>query len=150
MGIPYHPGIKATVDGMATHVLSLQGQSQTNTVKAQDYGNSVRGPARCFACGLFMPLRTSINSSAYCKTLQKLRRALQNKRRGMLSKGQCKASHFSNDSGLIESFGWEVLDYIPCSPDLAPSDFHLFRYLKHCLSGKRFSDNEEVKAAENS
>ncbi|GFT94640.1 hypothetical protein TNCV_1990671 [Trichonephila clavipes] len=49
MGIPYHPGIKATVDGMATHILSRQSERQTNAVKAQDYGNSVLGPARCFA-----------------------------------------------------------------------------------------------------
>ncbi|GFV11175.1 histone-lysine N-methyltransferase SETMAR [Trichonephila clavipes] len=41
MGIPYHPGIKATVDGMATHILYRQDQSQTNAVKAQNYGNSV-------------------------------------------------------------------------------------------------------------
>ncbi|GFV17566.1 histone-lysine N-methyltransferase SETMAR [Trichonephila clavipes] len=53
---------------------------------------------------------------------------------------------------LIESFGWEVLDHPPYSPDLAPSDFHLFRFLnfRYSLSGKRFSDIEEVKAAVNS
>ncbi|GFT10076.1 hypothetical protein TNCV_1115191 [Trichonephila clavipes] len=50
---------------------------------------------------------------------------------------------------LIESFGWEVLDHVPCNPYLAPSDFNLFWYLKHSLGGKRFSDNEEVKAAVN-
>ncbi|GFV45471.1 histone-lysine N-methyltransferase SETMAR [Trichonephila clavipes] len=50
---------------------------------------------------------------------------------------------------LIESYDWEVLDHAPYSPKLAPSDFHLFRYLKHSISGKRFSDNE-VKAAVNS
>ncbi|GFY02135.1 uncharacterized protein TNCV_5099961 [Trichonephila clavipes] len=32
----------------------------------------------------FMPQGTTINSGAYCTTLRKLRRALQNKRRGML------------------------------------------------------------------
>ncbi|GFW28607.1 hypothetical protein TNCV_2317551 [Trichonephila clavipes] len=53
MGIPYHPEIKGTVDGIATHILSLQGQSQINAVKAQDYGNNVLGPARCFAGGLY-------------------------------------------------------------------------------------------------
>ncbi|GFT22088.1 hypothetical protein TNCV_3271431 [Trichonephila clavipes] len=52
MGIPYQPGIKATVDGMATYILSRQGQSQTNAIKAQDYANSVLGPALCFARGL--------------------------------------------------------------------------------------------------
>ncbi|GFU47557.1 uncharacterized protein TNCV_2442871 [Trichonephila clavipes] len=35
----------------------------------------------------FMPKGTTINSGAYCATLRKLRRALQNKRRGMLLKG---------------------------------------------------------------
>ncbi|GFV69929.1 hypothetical protein TNCV_1982961 [Trichonephila clavipes] len=51
MGIPYHPGIKATADGMATHILSCHGhgQSQTNAVNAQDNRNSVLGPAWCFA-----------------------------------------------------------------------------------------------------
>ncbi|GFV43665.1 hypothetical protein TNCV_879911 [Trichonephila clavipes] len=33
------------------------------------------------------------------------------------------------------------------TPDLAPGDFHLFRYLKYSLGGKLFSDNEEIKAA---
>ncbi|GFU04010.1 hypothetical protein TNCV_3214741 [Trichonephila clavipes] len=53
MGIAYHPGIKGTVDGIATHILSLPGESQVNAVKAQDYGNNVLGPARCFAGGLY-------------------------------------------------------------------------------------------------
>ncbi|GFX91024.1 hypothetical protein TNCV_2283161 [Trichonephila clavipes] len=53
MGIPYHPGIKARVDGIATHILSRQGQSQTIAAKAQDYSNSVLEPARCFAGGLY-------------------------------------------------------------------------------------------------
>ncbi|GFX19766.1 mariner Mos1 transposase [Trichonephila clavipes] len=51
---------------------------------------------------------------------------------------------------LIESFGWVVLDHAPYSPDVAPGDFHIFRYLKHSLCGKHFSDNEEVKATVNS
>ena len=33
------------------------------------------------------------------------------------------------------------------SPDLAPSDFHLFRSLKEALRGKRFSCDDDVKAA---
>ncbi|GFU49639.1 hypothetical protein TNCV_3646841 [Trichonephila clavipes] len=78
MGIPYHAGIKGTVDGIATHILSRHDQSQTNAVKAQDYGNSILGPARCFAGGLYMPQGTTVNSGVYCVTLWKLRRALQN------------------------------------------------------------------------
>ncbi|GFY35006.1 hypothetical protein TNCV_5043821 [Trichonephila clavipes] len=67
MGIPYHLRIKATVDGMTTHILSRQGQ--TNAVKAQDYGNSVLEPARCVCvfCWwiLYHKKVTTINSGAY-------------------------------------------------------------------------------------
>ncbi|GFV83107.1 histone-lysine N-methyltransferase SETMAR [Trichonephila clavipes] len=51
---------------------------------------------------------------------------------------------------LIESFGWEVLDHVPYSPDLALHDFHLFRYLEHSFGGKHLGDNEEVNATINS
>ncbi|GFV35017.1 mariner Mos1 transposase [Trichonephila clavipes] len=97
----------------------------------------------------FMPQGIKINSDAYCATQQKLRRALQNKRRGMLSNGVLflhdnTRNHSSRTTrDLIGSFGWEVLDHAPYSHDLAPSDFHLFRYLKHSLGGKRFSDNKK-------
>ncbi|GFX48182.1 hypothetical protein TNCV_4115171 [Trichonephila clavipes] len=35
------------------------------------------------------------------------------------------------------------------SPDVSSRYFHRFRHLKHSLGGKRFSDNEERKAAVN-
>ncbi|GFW43227.1 hypothetical protein TNCV_1349901 [Trichonephila clavipes] len=35
------------------HILSRQGQSQTNAIRAQGFDNSVLGPARCFAGGLY-------------------------------------------------------------------------------------------------
>ncbi len=35
----------------------------------------------------------------------------------------------------------------PYSPDLAPSDFHVFRKMKMDLKGKRFSSDDDVKAA---
>ncbi|GBM69910.1 hypothetical protein AVEN_96426-1 [Araneus ventricosus] len=33
------------------------------------------------------------------------------------------------------------------SPDLAPSDFHLFGHLKHNLGGNHYNDEEDVKTA---
>nr|GBM33105.1 Histone-lysine N-methyltransferase SETMAR [Araneus ventricosus] len=45
---------------------------------------------------------------------------------------------------LLDSFGWEVLDP-PYSPDLATSDFHLFRHLKHHLVGNHYNDDEDMK-----
>ena len=34
----------------------------------------------------------------------------------------------------------------PYSPDLAPSDFYLFRSLQNSLNGKTFNDDEAVKS----
>jgi len=38
-----------------------------------------------------------------------------------------------------------ILDHPPYSPDLAPSDFHLFLYLKKHLAGKKLDDDDEVQ-----
>ena len=48
---------------------------------------------------------------------------------------------------LLTSFKWEQMDHLPYSPDLAPSDFHLFLHLKKFLGGKRFDDDDELKDA---
>ena len=39
----------------------------------------------------------------------------------------------------------KVLDHLAHSPDLAPSDFHLFLHLKKHLAGQKFHEDEEVK-----
>jgi len=35
------------------------------------------------------------------------------------------------------------LDHPPYSPDLAPTDFHLFLHLKKHLAGKKFDDDDD-------
>jgi hypothetical protein len=40
--------------------------------------------------------------------------------------------------------GWMVLPHPPNSPDLAPSDFHLFGSLKDALCGTHFEDDNSV------
>jgi hypothetical protein len=48
---------------------------------------------------------------------------------------------------LLQSFKWEVLAHPPHSPDLAPSDYHLFSKLKESLALKTFPDDDEVPDA---
>lgn len=45
----------------------------------------------------------------------------------------------------IEELGWELLPHAPYSPDLAPSDYHLFRLMKHTLSEESFKDVAAVE-----
>jgi histone-lysine N-methyltransferase SETMAR len=44
----------------------------------------------------------------------------------------------------IKDLNWEILDHPPYSPDLAPSDYHLFRSLQNHLNNKKFERFEEV------
>ena len=44
----------------------------------------------------------------------------------------------------IHDCGFQVVPHPPYSPDLAPSDFHLFPNLKKDLAGQRFTTDEEV------
>ena len=43
--------------------------------------------------------------------------------------------------------GFQCLDHPPYSPDLTPSDYHLFSGLKKELKGRHFSSDAEVIAA---
>lgn len=44
----------------------------------------------------------------------------------------------------LRKLKWEVLPHPAYSPDLSPSDFHLFSPLKEFLSGHKFRDNDEL------
>lgn len=99
----------------------------------------------------FMPRGDTINANAYCETLKKLRRAIQNRRRGLLSNGvilvhdNARPHAAGLTQQLLQQFKWETFNHPPYSPDLAPSDFHLFTKLKDFLAGKKFDSDEELK-----
>jgi histone-lysine N-methyltransferase SETMAR len=42
--------------------------------------------------------------------------------------------------------GWETLPHAPYSPDLAPTDYHLFRSLSNFLREKSFDDVDNLKS----
>jgi histone-lysine N-methyltransferase SETMAR len=46
-----------------------------------------------------------------------------------------------------QDLSFEYLPHPPYSPDLAPSDFHVFGPLKQAMGGKSFSSDEEVQQA---
>jgi hypothetical protein len=49
--------------------------------------------------------------------------------------------------GKLRDLHYELLEYPPYCPDLAPSDFYLFPKLNLFLAGQRFSLNQEAIAA---
>jgi hypothetical protein len=42
---------------------------------------------------------------------------------------------------------WKRAPHPPYSPDLAPSDFYLFAYVKHQLQGHEFTEGAELVSA---
>jgi histone-lysine N-methyltransferase SETMAR len=50
-------------------------------------------------------------------------------------------------SELLRRYNWEVLDHPPYSPEIAPSNFHLFGPLKKHLGGRPFATDCEVQQA---
>ncbi|XP_067653385.1 fibronectin type 3 and ankyrin repeat domains protein 1-like [Haliotis asinina] len=50
-------------------------------------------------------------------------------------------------AAAVQECGYEILPHPPYSPDLAPSDYHLFPHLKKHLRGRRFQDDNELIAA---
>jgi [histone H3]-lysine36 N-dimethyltransferase SETMAR len=45
----------------------------------------------------------------------------------------------------IHELGWTTLPHPACSPDLAPSDYHLFGKLKEFLRGNHYGNVDDVK-----
>ena len=96
----------------------------------------------------------TINSEYYSNLLRNdLRNALKNKRRGKLSsipllqQDNARPHTAARTVDTIRQMGWILLPHPPYSPDLAPSDFHLFSALKKPLRGKHFVDEEDMKRA---
>jgi histone-lysine N-methyltransferase SETMAR len=98
---------------------------------------------------------STINADVYCDTLKKLRHAIRNKRRGMLSRDvvmlhdNVRPHTAASQQDLIATFGWEQFHHALYSPDFAPSDFHVFLYLKTFLGDRRFHDDNQVREAVN-
>ncbi|GBM27897.1 hypothetical protein AVEN_256692-1 [Araneus ventricosus] len=55
--------------------------------------------------------------------------------------------HDDSRSGRPSVIGLFWLGRPPYSTDLAPSNFHLFRHLKHNLSGNHYNEDKNMKTA---
>ena len=101
----------------------------------------------------FLERGNTVNSENYCELLTQVKKDIKNKRRGLQSRGvillqdNARAHTAARTLAKIEDLGWKLPTHPPYSPDLAPSDFHLFGPLKESMKGIHFQTDEEVKAA---
>ena len=95
-----------------------------------------------------------INSNKYCLKIDKLK-AFNKKHLEIVNRKQ-RIFHWGNTDFLMIRqklpgwgdscfLGWEVLIHLLCSPDIAPSDVHVFQSLQSSLSGKNFNFLKDCK-----
>ena len=101
---------------------------------------------------LLKPSET-INGEHYRTQLIRLKRAIAEKRPEYATRHEAIIFHHDNArphaaipvKNYLKNSGWEVLPYPPYSPDLAPSDYHLFRSMQNALTGIRFTSEQGIK-----
>lgn len=94
----------------------------------------------------------TITSEKYCEQLDNLKEALMLKRPALVNRRNVifhqdnARPHVSKKTiEKLNGFSWELLPHPPYSPDIAPSDFHLFRSMQNFLAGKIYKTKMEIK-----
>jgi histone-lysine N-methyltransferase SETMAR len=95
-----------------------------------------------------------MNSKVYCQQLDRVNECPEEKcphlvsRKGVVFHQDNAHPHVSKTmQQKINELNWEILDHPPYSPDLAPSDYHLFRSLQNHLNNMKFERFKEVNNA---
>lgn len=97
----------------------------------------------------YMGQNTTVNADKYCAQLLEVQKALVSKRPALINRGNVVFQHdnarphvANKTRDLLKALNWQVLPHPPYSPDIAPSDYHLFLHLKNELKGKKFRTTE--------
>ena len=104
---------------------------------------------------LFWTFTTQSNNQfcLYIEQLRKLNNAVEEKRAELTNR---KGFLFHHDNARLHTslvtrqklleLDWDVLPHPPYSPDLAPSDYFLFRSLQNSLNAKNFNNDDDIES----
>jgi hypothetical protein len=99
----------------------------------------------------FLESEEATNSTRYVQKLNKLRHALREKRpkkKTVILQHDNARPHIARLTSQTNKGNiWELLSRPPYSPNLAPSDYHLFGPLKNHLTGHHYEINEAALEA---
>jgi len=104
-------------------------------------------------CADFLPRGVTMDSEMYIQTLKKLKARIYRVRPGLqmhnvlFHHGNAPSHRSAKTRKVIRSFGWTTLPHPLYSPDLAPSDYHVFSPLKAELRGIYHQDDDDPKRA---
>jgi hypothetical protein len=138
---------------MEAPVVSGQQKIQDTGFRWESYADhllDVNGPILVH----FQEKVQTVTSARYSDMLvNKMKPAIGSKRQGLLSKrilllhDNARPHTTAHTVYTLRVLKFEVLKHPPYSPDLAPSDFHLFGPMKEHLRGQKFADDNEVTEA---
>jgi len=100
----------------------------------------------------YLPKGQTINAECYLSLLVQLKDILKEKRHGKVTNvvlflhGNAPAHRALATQKKLAYLGFQYLDHPPYSPDLAPSDYHLFPGLIKQLTDRHFSSDADVIA----
>ena len=96
-----------------------------------------------------LPTGTTMDAKSYCNQLErvndKLVRLRPRHRKVRLLHDNTRPHTAKMTRQKILELGWETLPHPPYSPDLAPSDYHLFSPLKQFLRDKTYDNDDDIK-----
>jgi histone-lysine N-methyltransferase SETMAR len=101
-----------------------------------------------------LPRSQTITTDVHVETLKKPKKRFRKVRphkdvtKALLRHNNARPHTSLHTQETITKFQWTVLPHPPYSPDLAPSDYHLFSPLKNAIRGNKFEDDEDVISKE--
>lgn len=100
----------------------------------------------------FMEKGEMITAEKYCQEidimqekLKKMYPALINRKGPILLHDNARPHIAKQTMDKLKSLNYEIMKHPPYSPDLSPTDFHLFKHLQNYLDGKRFENEGGLK-----
>ena len=95
-----------------------------------------------------IPKSSTINGQTYCEQLERVALKLKgNQDRVYFLHDNAKPHTAFVTKETITNLGWQLVPHPAYSPDIAPSDYHLFHSMQHWIDGTKFKDEDEVKSS---
>jgi [histone H3]-lysine36 N-dimethyltransferase SETMAR len=94
----------------------------------------------------------TVTSDVYCTQLDRVQQellkshaSLVNRKGVILLQDNARAHVSTQTKNKISELGWEILPHAPYSPDMSPTDYHIFRSLQHHICTKKYQNLNDVK-----
>ncbi|CAF4933789.1 unnamed protein product, partial [Rotaria socialis] len=93
-----------------------------------------------------LPTGCTITADLYCKQLDRVAAKLQGKQDKIYFLHDDARPHIAKSTReKLLKLGWITVPHPPYSPDLAPTDYHLYRSPSNRLNEKKFDDEKHLK-----